>query len=86
MVKNDIIPLRIEGLTNEGAGVGRYDGMVVFVPFAAVGDELDVRIVKTAKSYCYGRIEKISTPSPDRISPDCPAFGKCGGCVFRHIS
>ncbi len=86
MVKNDIIPLRIESITNEGAGVGRYDGMVVFVPFAAVGDELEVRIVKTAGSYCYGRIEKITVPSTGRVSPDCPAFGKCGGCVFRHIS
>jgi len=86
MVKNDIVPLRIEALTNEGSGVGRYDGMVVFVPFTAVGDELDVRIVKCGKSYCYGRTENIRIPSPDRISPDCAASGKCGGCVFRHIS
>ena len=85
MTKNDIIPLRIDGLTNEGSGVGRYNGMVVFVPFTAVGDELDVRIVKCGKSYCYGRTENIRTPSPARITPDCAAFGKCGGCVFRHI-
>lgn len=86
MVKNDIIPLRIESITNEGAGVGRYEGMVVFVPFAAVGDELEVRIVKTSGSYCYGKIENVILPSPGRVSPDCTAFGKCGGCVFRHIS
>ena len=86
MSKNDIITLTIESVTDEGAGVGRYDGMVVFVPFAAVGDELNVRIVKVAKTYCYGRIENIITPSADRISPDCKAFGKCGGCAFRHIS
>ena len=86
MNKNDIVPLHIDGLTNEGNGVGRYDGIVVFVPFSAVGDDLDVRIVKCGKSYCYGRIEDIRIPSPDRISPDCTVFGKCGGCVFRHIS
>ena len=86
MTKNDIIRLTIESVTDEGAGVGRHGGMVVFVPFTAVGDVLDVRIVKTAKSYCYGRVENIITPSADRISPDCTAFGKCGGCVFRHIS
>lgn len=86
MNKNDIVPLRIDGLTNEGNGVGRYDGIVVFVPFSAVGDELDVRIVKTAKNYCYGRTENIRVPSPHRILPDCPAAGRCGGCVFRHIS
>lgn len=86
MNKNDIIKLTVGNVTDEGAGVGRYDGMVVFVPFAAVGDVLYVRIVKTAKTYCYGRIESIITPSADRISPDCKAFGKCGGCAFRHIS
>lgn len=85
MNKNDIIPLTIESVTSEGAGVGRYDGMVVFVPFAAVGDTLNVRIVKTGKTYCYGIIEKIIIPSRDRISPDCTVFGKCGGCAFRHI-
>lgn len=86
MLKNDIVRLEIESITGEGSGVGRYDGMVVFVPFTAVGDLLDVRIVKAGKSYCYGRTEKIITPSPDRISPDCKVFGKCGGCAFRHIS
>ena len=86
MLKNDIVRLEIESITGEGSGVGRYDGMVVFVPFTAVGDLIDVRIVKAGKSYCYGRTEKIITPSPDRVSPDCKVFGKCGGCAFRHIS
>lgn len=86
MNKNDIIHLTIESMTNEGAGVGRYGGMVVFVPFSAVGDELKVRIVKTGKTYCYGIIESIERRSDDRISPDCKVFGKCGGCAFRHIS
>jgi len=84
--KNDIIELEITGLTNEGCGVGKLDGLVIFVPFTAVGDKLKVRIVKVNKSHCYGKLEEIITPSPDRIEPDCSAFGKCGGCDFRHIS
>ncbi len=84
--KNDIIDLEITGLTNEGCGIGKYDGIVVFVPFSAVGDKLKVRIVKANKSHCYGKIEEIITPSPDRIFSDCQAFGKCGGCDFRHIT
>lgn len=86
MTKNQIIELEITSLTNEGSGVGRYDGMAVFVPFTAVGDVVECRIVKALKSYAYGRIERIITSSPDRAENMCPAFGKCGGCAFRHIT
>lgn len=84
--KNDIVTLEITALTSEGSGVARLDGMVIFTPFTAVGDVIEARIVKCLKSYCYAKIERIVTPSPDRTGNDCPAFGKCGGCVFRHIS
>ncbi len=86
MNKNDIVKLEITALTSEGSGVSRVDGMVVFTPFTAVGDVIEARIVKCLKSYCYAKIERIITPSPDRVENTCPAFGKCGGCVFRHIS
>lgn len=86
MTKNDIITLKIESITNEGYGVGRYNGMVIFVPFSAVGDTLSVRILKVNKSHSYGKIENIIEPSEDRVESDCPVFGKCGGCSFRHIT
>lgn len=86
MKKNDIIDLRITALTSEGSGIGRADGMAVFVPFTAVGDVISCRILKVLKSYAYGKLENIITPSTDRVENDCPAFGKCGGCVYRHIS
>lgn len=86
MNKNDIITLEITALTSEGSGIGKHEGMAVFVPKTAVGDIIEARIVKVLKSYAYGRIERIITPSPDRIENDCPVFGKCGGCVYRHIS
>lgn len=86
MKKNDLISLEITGMTSEGSGVGRHDGMVVFVANSAVGDQLTVRIIKAAKTYCIGKIEAIETPSPARIEADCPVFAQCGGCVYRHIS
>ena len=86
MKKNDIIKLEITALTSEGSGVGRFDGMAVFVPKTAVGDIIEARIVKALKNYAYGKIERILTPSTDRVENDCPAFGKCGGCVYRHIA
>ena len=83
--KNDSISLTITGMTAEGAGVGRYEGMAIFVPCSAPGDQLIARIIKRSKTYAIGKIEQILTPSPDRIVPDCPQFFRCGGCEFRHL-
>ena len=85
--KNDIIKLSITSTTAEGSGVGRTeDGIAVFVPLSAVGDELEVRILKVKKTYAFGKIENIIKPSESRVEVDCPYFSKCGGCVWRHIS
>jgi len=84
--KNEIVQLEITGMTNEGNGVGRYEGIAVFVPMTAVGDIIDCRIVKVQKSFCYGIIEKIISESTERVENDCSAYSKCGGCSFRHFS
>ena len=85
--KNDIIKLNIISLSSEGSGVAKTEeGITVFVPNSAVGDELNVRIVKVQKTYAFGRVEEIITPSPDRIIPTCKVGNKCGGCVYSHIS
>lgn len=85
MRKNDVAVLTVTGMTAEGSGVGRVDGMAVFVPGAAPGDVLNVKIIKVAKNYAVGRLESVITPSPDRVEEDCPRSGPCGGCVYRHI-
>lgn len=86
MKKNDIVEIEITALSSECSGIGKKDGMVIFVPFSAIGDKLEVKILKVNKTYCYGKIERIITPSPDRVTPDCPVYAKCGGCSLRHIS
>ena len=86
MKKNDIIEIEITALSSECSGIGKKDGMVIFVPFSAIGDKLEVKILKVNKTYCYGKIEKVIVPSPDRVAPDCPVYTKCGGCSLRHIS
>ncbi len=82
--KNDIIELTVEGIASDGSGVARADGIAVFIPFAIPGDRVETRIVKVAKNCLYGIVERVILPSPDRISPDCGAFGRCGGCVYRN--
>ena len=89
--KNQEFNMIIDAISAEGYGVGRVeqDGgkVVVFVPFTAVGDEIVCRIVKVQKSFAFGKMMQLITPSPDRVqAADCPVFGKCGGCAFRHVS
>lgn len=86
MQKNSEIILEITDITTEGSGVGRSEGMAVFVPLTAVGDKAKVKILKVKKTYAYGKLIELIAPSPQRIENDCPHFSKCGGCVFRHIS
>lgn len=85
MQKNSDIILDITDITHEGNGVGKYEGMAVFVPGTAVGDKVKVHIVKVKKNYCFGKIVEILEESQDRISVDCTVFSKCGGCVYRHV-
>lgn len=87
MKKNEFCTIEITGMTAEGNGVGRTeDGMAVFVPLTAVGDVISCKIVKVTKSYAYGIINEIVTPSPHRAESSCPVSEKCGGCTFRHMS
>ena len=86
MQKNDILTLEVTALSSDGAGIARHDGMVVFVPFSAVGDVAECRILNVQKSYAYAKIERLITPSEHRIEPDCAVFGRCGGCLLRHMT
>lgn len=84
--KNDIINIEITAMSSEGSGVGRYEGMVIFVPASAIGDKLRVKILKTNKKHSFAKIEEIIEKSDARIDPSCEVFLKCGGCVYRHIN
>lgn len=86
MKKNDEIILSISDYTAEGSGVGKYEGMAVFVPLTAVGDTVRVKILKVKKTYAYGKVLEILESANCRTENDCSAFSRCGGCVFRHIS
>ena len=84
--KNQKIELEITATGSQGEGIGRHDGLAVFVPAAAEGDKIIAHIVKVQKNLAYARIAEIIEPSPERVEADCEVFPKCGGCSFRHIS
>lgn len=84
--KNEIHEIRITDINNLGSGVGRINDVVTFVSGGCTGDLLSVKIIKTASDYNVARIEEIIEPSPYRVSPDCGAAKRCGGCVYRYIT
>ena len=83
--KNRSYPARIEGYTSEGLGVARIDGQAVFVHRALQGEEGDVLVLKVLKNAAFGKLSALREVSPHRAEPDCPYYGRCGGCDFRHM-
>ncbi len=72
--------------SSEGEGVVKIDGQVIFVSGGVPGDIIDIRVVSGKRNYKRGYIEKIVTPSKDRIEPKCKHFGTCGGCKWQHMT
>ena len=83
--KNDDIELCIDSLGSEGQGVGRYEGMAVFVPFALPNELVKAHIIKVAKNYAVGKLIKVIEPSKVRREPRCSSFTRCGGCNLMHM-
>mgnify|MGYP004521979137 CR=1 FL=1 len=83
--KNKVYRACVEGYTSEGLGVARIDGQAVFVHRALRGEDCDVLILKVLKNAAFGKAVKVFAPSPHRTEPDCPYYGRCGGCDFRHM-
>ena len=84
--KNRIYRAHIDGYSSEGLGIARIDGQVVFVHGAIRGEVCDVLVMKVLKNAAFGKIAALVEPSPARRVPDCPYYGRCGGCDFRHMS
>lgn len=77
--------LEISALAAEGNALGRHGDMVVFVPFGAPGDVVDVKLEKKKKSYANGRIVAFRHKSDCRVEPRCEHFTICGGCRWQHL-
>ena len=84
--KNQLHTVTITGYSEEGLGVARIEGRVVFVHGGVRGERCTVRIMKVLKNVAFARVESIEETSPGRQVPDCPHYPACGGCDFRHIT
>jgi tRNA/tmRNA/rRNA uracil-C5-methylase (TrmA/RlmC/RlmD family) len=59
---------------------------VIFVPFTALGEEVEVEITEVKKNFARGKVVRVTTPSTARVTPACPYFGTCGGCQYQHLN
>ena len=84
--KNKTYTTEITGVGEKGEGIGRIEGFAVFIPYALMGETVEVLIVKVLKNYAFGKIVNILKPSPERIKPKCPVFYQCGGCDYHHCT
>lgn len=94
------LELEISTLTNLGVGLGRVSvgegkpdlpslgrgGWVVMVPFTLPGERVKVRVYRNHKNFSEADLLEVLTPSPHRIDPKCPLFGRCGGCQYQHLT
>ncbi len=80
------VELFIDALSNEGDGVGRVDGWVVFVPFALPGERVRARVYRNEDNYSRADLVEVQEPSPYRVQPVCPLFGVCGGCQYQNLA
>ena len=69
----------------EGKAIARHNNKVIFVPYAAPGDVMDINIVRRRKRFLEADIVKIHEFSTLRTTPFCSHFGICGGCKWQHL-
>ena len=80
-----IVDLKIEDVAFGGKGVGRENGKAVFVPFTIDGEMISAQITREKKQFAEAEVVDLQERSPHRVNPECPYFGRCGGCSYQHI-
>ena len=81
-----VLELRIEKMVQGGEGMSRLpDGRVCFVAGALPGELCKVALTFQKKDFTKGKVVEVLEPSPYRVKPKCPLYGRCGGCSLQHL-
>lgn len=83
--KDQIVQVEITDLGESGEGIGRYEGMTIFVNGGIVGDTVKVKIQTVKKNYAMGKVVKMVKASAVRVEAPCPYFKRCGGCQIMNM-
>ena len=84
-MEKEIVTIRINGLTHDGRGVGKYNGLAVFIATALPGELVTAMITVKKKNYAEAELLEIVQASPHRIKPKCSIYEECGGCQLLHL-
>jgi 23S rRNA (uracil1939-C5)-methyltransferase len=85
--RGETIEVTIEKVIFGGDGLARIQqGFIVFVPFAAEGDRVRVRIIERKPQHARGEIVALLQPGPARETAPCPYYAHCGGCRYQHVT
>ena len=85
-LKKDMeLELTIEDMGVDGEGIGKAEGVTLFVKDAVLGDLVRVKIMKMKKNYGYARLLEVIKPSPYRVEPKCAYHRQCGGCQIQAV-
>lgn len=87
--KKKLLPILEEILITdvaaEGKALAKVNDKVVFVPWVAPGDVVDIQLTRKKNNYAEGRAIKFHSYSTERVEPVCEHFTVCGGCKWQHI-
>jgi 23S rRNA (uracil1939-C5)-methyltransferase len=81
-----LLDVRVERILPGGVGLAHAEGQTLFVSLAAPGDLARVRVDSTRGRAAFATIVEVLEPSPARVEPPCPYFGRCGGCDFQQLT
>ena len=84
--ESDPLEARIVDLAHDGRGVADLHGKRVFIADALPGERVSLTKRRRRRRYEEAQLADILEPSPDRVTPQCPYFGRCGGCVLQHLA
>lgn len=84
--KDKTFEVEVERLLPGGVGLAHAEDLTLFVSLAAPGDVVRVAIDRIKGKVGFASIVEILKPSPLRIEPPCPYFGRCGGCDFQQLT
>ena len=65
--------------------MARVNDLVVFVPYVAPGDVIDIQLLRKRHNYAEGKAIAFHTYAAERAVPFCEHFGVCGGCKWQHL-